>query len=72
MTGEIECKTKKWGSSIGIVIPSEVIKKENIGPNETIKVIIRKNPLAKILWGLGPVKDKRSTDEIIRELRKGW
>lgn len=72
MTDEIECKTKKWGSSIGIVIPSEIVKKENIKPDETIKVVIKKTPLAKILLGLGPVKDKRPTEEIIKELRKGW
>ncbi len=69
---EVECTTKKWGGSIGIVIPEEIVKKERIKPDEKIRIVIRKTPLAKELWNLGLVRDKRSTDEIVQELRKGW
>ncbi|MBI4146361.1 hypothetical protein HY489_03420 [Candidatus Woesearchaeota archaeon] len=72
MAEEVQCTTKKWGSSIGIVIPSDVVKKEHIKPNEQISILIRRVPLAKELWGIGLVRDKRSTQEIKDELRKGW
>ncbi len=72
MPEDIECVTKKWGSSIGIVIPNDVVKKEHLKPNEKIRIVIKKIPLAKELWGIGIVKDKRSTQEIKDELRKGW
>lgn len=69
---ELTCKTKKWGGSIGIVIPKEVVEKENIKPNEEIKITVRRITLAKDLWNLGPVFEKRSTQEIKDEMRKGW
>lgn len=72
MSEEIECTTKKWGSSIGVIIPSEVVRKERLRPNETIRIVIKKIPLAKTIWGAGSVKDMRPTDEILKELRNGW
>ncbi len=69
---EIKCVAKKWGSSIGIIIPNEVVKKEHIKPNEQISVILRKVVLAKDLWGLAPFKKKESAQKIKDWMRKGW
>jgi antitoxin component of MazEF toxin-antitoxin module len=69
---EIECITKKWGSSLGIVIPNEIVKKERIKPNERIRVIVKKVVLAKDIWGLAPFKKKESAQKIKDMLRKGW
>ena len=33
---------------------------------------LKKFILAKEFWKLGPIKDKRTTQEIKDELRKGW
>ncbi|HLC32680.1 MAG TPA: AbrB/MazE/SpoVT family DNA-binding domain-containing protein [Candidatus Nanoarchaeia archaeon] len=72
MNEEIEATTRKWGSSLGIVIPNDIVEKENLKPNEKIKIVIKKQNFFKDLWGIAPVKDKRSTQEIVDELRKGW
>lgn len=72
MSDEIECVTKQWGGSIGIVIPKEVVEQENIRPNQRIRVVVKKIILAKDLWGLGPIKLTKSAQEIKDELRKGW
>lgn len=72
MADEIECETKQWGSSIGIIIPSGIVKKEHIKPNERIRVIVKKVVLAKDIWGLAPFKKKESTQKIKDWLRKGW
>lgn len=69
---EITCRAKKWGGSIGIVIPKDIVEKENIKPNEEIKIAIRKIILAKDLWSLGPIFERRSAQEIKNEMRKGW
>lgn len=69
---EIDCKTRKWGSSIGVIIPRDVVKRENIKPNETLHIIVKKMPFAKDLWNLGPLKRMESTQKIKDELRKGW
>lgn len=39
---EIETTTKKWGSSVGIVIPKEVLDKEKIKVGQKVHLFIRK------------------------------
>ena len=72
MPEEIECITKKWGSSIGIVIPKEIVQKEHIKPNEKIHIVVKKMLLARDFWNLGPLRRTESTQDIKDELRKGW
>lgn len=37
-----EATVKKWGSSLGIIIPKEVAEKEGIKDGEKVSVIVRK------------------------------
>lgn len=68
---ETEVKTRKWGSSIGVVLPKELVEDVDIRPNETIVIDVRKRHKAKEFFGL--LKDwKRPTQEIKDEMRKGW
>ena len=68
---ETEVKTRKWGSSIGIVIPKDVVEEVGIKPDETITIEVKKRPLAKEFFGL--LKDwKRPTQEIMDEAHAGW
>jgi len=65
----IQVKTKKWGNSIGIIIPSEAIEKFNIKPEEEIVIEIeRKNNILKELFG--KAKFKKPTGQIIKEVRE--
>lgn len=36
---EIKTRTKKWGSSLGIIIPNIIVERENIKPNQEIKIL---------------------------------
>ena len=56
---ETEVKTRKWGSSIGVVLPKEVVDEEGIKPNEKITIEVKKMTLAKEFFGL---KMKRVLD----------
>ena len=68
---EIETKTKRWGSSIGVVLPKSLVEEVGIKPNETIVIEIKKRHKAKEFFGL--LKEwKRPTQEIKDEARKGW
>jgi len=68
---ETEAITKKWGSSIGVVLPKKLVDEAGIKPNETIVIEVRKRHKAKEFFGL--LKDwKRSTQAIKDEARKGW
>ena len=39
----IEAKVKRWGNSFGVVIPIEVVEKEKIKENQTLKLILLKD-----------------------------
>ncbi|MBI2448826.1 AbrB/MazE/SpoVT family DNA-binding domain-containing protein [Candidatus Pacearchaeota archaeon] len=65
----VEIKTKKWGNSIGIIIPNETIEKLNIKPNENVIVEIhKKGNVLKELWGA--FKFKKDPHKLIKEVRK--
>ena len=61
--------TKKWGNSIGVVIPKEVVEKEGIKVEQQVSIEVRpmKNSLAELF---GKYKTNKSTQEIKDELRK--
>ncbi len=64
----IEVKTKKWGNSIGVVIPIETADKLNLKPEETIVIeITKKDKVLKELFG--SLKFKKSTEQILKEVR---
>lgn len=65
----IQVKTKKWGNSIGIVIPSETVEKFNLKPKETILIEIeKKDNVLKEMFG--KLKFKKPTEQILKEVRK--
>ena len=61
---------KKWGSSIGFVIPKEVVKKENIKPNS--KVVFEIIKITDITDTFGKLKRKISGQKFKDLARKGW
>ena len=64
----IEVKAKKWGNSIGIIIPNEMVERLHIKPEENIVVEIqRKDNVLKELFGA--IKFTRPTDKILNDVR---
>ena len=68
---EVECKTRKIGGSIGIILPKDVVSKEGIKPNQNIRVHIKKHVKVKDVFGMFP-EWKTSTQKLKDEARKGW
>ena len=63
-------KAKKMGGSIGIIIPREIVIREKISPEDTLKIEIEKTSDLSFLWGRW--KDvKKSTDKIMEEIDEG-
>ena len=64
-----KAKVKKWGNSMGIIIPSKIIKEHNIREDQELVIEIRdkSNPL-KELFGFG--KDKPISRKEFEEFRK--
>ena len=65
------CKTRKWGNSIGIILPKEELDRMHITEDEDVVVDVKRkdNPL-KELFGAG--KALGITQEEFRRFRKGW
>lgn len=64
---EFEAVLRKWGRSLGMVIPNKVVLKENLKEGSKVKVTIRGrgNPLEDTF---GMLKFKKSTDQMMREI----
>jgi antitoxin component of MazEF toxin-antitoxin module len=62
-------RIKKWGNSLGIVIPNEIVKEEDLENKEEIEVIIRKKRGLEDFFGrlkrkIDPQKMKDKSREI--------
>ena len=69
---EIKAVAKRWGSSIGIIIPKEVVEAKRIKEEDEIIVRVETvKPKAGVLFGF--LKNwKKSGQEIKDEVRGGW
>ena len=63
---EVETKVRRWGRSLGVVIPMEKAKEEKIKEDQTIRLLITKKPNV-LRETFGSLKFRRSTDEILDE-----
>lgn len=69
---EFKAKPKKWGSSIGITIPKEIVEAEGITPSKkiTILVIGRTKSMKEIFGSLK--RWKKPTQRIMEEIDEGY
>jgi len=68
----IEVKTKKWGNSVGLIIPSEVVARLNIRPEEKIVIEIEEKKENVLGEMFGTMKSKKSAKQIVKEVRKDF
>ncbi|MBN2067215.1 MAG: AbrB/MazE/SpoVT family DNA-binding domain-containing protein [Candidatus Diapherotrites archaeon] len=68
---EITSQVRRWGRSVGVVIPKEAAEKAHIKTGDKVRLLIMgKNPLHETF---GILKLKRPTEEILKEVdREGW
>ena len=67
---KIEATVKKWGNSLGIILPSEVIKNKNLKEGIRIDVIIQEKNKTKVkdIFGILKGKIKRDTADLLKEV----
>lgn len=63
-------KAKKIGGSIGVLIPRNIVDKERISAEDTLKIKVEKTADLSFLWGRGK-GIKKSTDRIMKEIDEG-
>ncbi len=67
---EVEAVVKKWGNSLGVVLPKDLINQEHIEENDRILVDIRKEADLKKIFGT--LKTKTTGKEFKEFVKKGW
>ena len=64
-------RAKKWGNSIGLVIPMEVVRKERIRPGDAVDIVVhRRTPTIEELGGT--VKLRHNLRDLLRLMEEGW
>ncbi|MFA5856399.1 MAG: AbrB/MazE/SpoVT family DNA-binding domain-containing protein [Candidatus Pacearchaeota archaeon] len=65
-----DIKVKKWGNSFGIIIPKDIVEKQEIKEGITLRVNIQvKNKTkAKDVFGILKTKMKKNTDDLLKEV----
>ena len=61
-------KTRKWGSSLGVIIPKEAVKRLKLRENQEVIIDIKPkdNPLMELF---GSVKLSKPTEQLLKEIR---
>ena len=67
---EVVVTARKWGNSMGVTLPSSMVEKEKIKPNDKLVLDVRKIVPVKELFNI--VKFNKSAQQIKDELRSGW
>jgi len=63
---------KEWGNSLGITIPSEIVKKENISSKKKLKILILDSRMDKLKEAFGTLKLKKTTQKAMKEIDEGY
>ena len=61
---------KQWGSSLGVIIPKEIVEKEKIRAMDELIIDVKKK--ADITSLFGSLRLKKSAQQLKDEGRKGW
>ncbi len=69
---EIKIRARKWGNSIGFVIPRDIADAKKIKENEDVIIEIKRRPLAAEFFGKFPRKSGKTAQKLKDEARKGW
>ena len=68
---QAEAEVRKWGNSLGVIIPKETIEKEHIKEKEKIKfLIVRDSNVLRETFGMVKGKWKKSAQNIKDQARK--
>jgi len=67
----MQVEVKKWGNSMGVILPKILVKKENLEENDKIIIEIVKQVDFSDVFG-SIKKRKMSGQEFKNMVRKGW
>lgn len=66
----VEVLIKKWGNSVGVILPKALVEKQGLKENEKVLVEVVKEANLEHLFG--SLKRKMTGQEFKDVVRKGW
>jgi hypothetical protein len=74
MVAKVKVRAKRWGSSLGFIIPNDIVKEQKIKEGDKLEIELQKVSNIEKLFGIAHGKRPAglSTQEIKDELRAGW
>jgi len=69
-----ETKLRAWGNSIGVVLPKDALKEENLEVNDEVEIIVKKKSnLLKEAFGKlknAKAKSNKSNEKLLKDINK--
>jgi antitoxin component of MazEF toxin-antitoxin module len=72
MAAKVKVKAKQWGSSLGFIIPNEIVKQQKIKEGDELEVEVQKVTDLDKLFGKYRMPAGMTAQKIKDELRAGW
>ena len=69
---QFQAVPKKWGNSLGITIPADVVEQEHIQPQKKITVLVFGDQQRQLKQMFGTLKLKKPTQKVMNELDEGY
>lgn len=65
-------KVKKWGNSLGVILPAEIVRAKNLKEGTELEILINPKNKTKVkdIFGILKGKLKRDTEEIMKDVDK--
>lgn len=65
---EVKSRLRKWGNSLGVVVPQKVIENENAREGDEVILFLKTDSENLLRKMFGSFKFKKSTDELMKEI----
>ena len=69
---EVKTIARKWGNSIAVILPKNIVETNKIRENDEITIEVKKRVLAGEMFGKFPRKSGKTAQELKDEMRRGW
>ena len=67
-----EASPKKGGNSLGITIPREIARKENLSTKKKVKILVLGNKMQELKKAFGSIKLNKPIQKIMEEIDEGY
>lgn len=69
-----DIKVRKWGNSFGIIIPKDIVERQDIKEGITVRINIqaKNRTKAKDIFGILKGKIKKDTKNLLKEVNKDF